>query len=122
MYFSVLMIFSKYLIQIYLYRKFACFFQDLSTDSCGENIRYQAVEGLVQNTRHKMAPNSHLLRSPAPIAVVSNNFIDLEGLMFKKWVQKEEMYSFCGLNSRCSNRHPCALNSNTPVAHLYEFF
>ena len=48
------------------------FFQDLSTDSCGENIRYQAVEGIVQNnTRHKMAPNSHLLRSPAPTAVVS---------------------------------------------------
>ncbi len=37
--------------------------EDLSTDSCGENIRYQAVEGLVQTTRHKMAPNSHLLRA-----------------------------------------------------------
>ena len=116
------MIFSKYLIQIYLYRKFACFFQDLSTDSCGENIRYQAVEGLVQNTRHKMAPNSHLLRSPAPIAVVRINFIvDLEGLMFKNWVHNEGIYSFHGSNIRCSNKHPCALNSTTPVAHLFEF-
>ena len=53
------------------------FFQDLSTDSCGENIRYQAVEGIVQNTtRHKMAPNSHLLRSPAPTAVVSTTKIE----------------------------------------------
>ena len=37
--------------------------EDLSTDSCGENIRYQAVEGLVQNSRHQMGPKAHLLRS-----------------------------------------------------------
>ena len=37
--------------------------EDLSTDSCGENIRYQAVEGLVQNSRHQMGSKAHLLRS-----------------------------------------------------------
>ena len=38
--------------------------EDLSTDSCGENIRYQAVEGLVQanNRQHqKVDSNNHLL-------------------------------------------------------------
>ena len=48
--------------------------EDLSTDSCGENIRYQAVEGLVQNTRHKIiSANSHLRRSPAPASVVTTS-------------------------------------------------
>ena len=42
--------------------------EDLSTDSCGENIRYQAVEGLVQanNRHHKIGQDhnsNHLLRA-----------------------------------------------------------
>lgn len=43
--------------------------EDLSTDSCGENIRYQAVEGLVQtNNRHKnhfrSPPSSSTMTAP----------------------------------------------------------
>ena len=45
--------------------------EDLSTDSCGENIRYQAVEGLVQANRHKMGAenNHHLLRAATVISL-----------------------------------------------------
>jgi hypothetical protein len=57
--------------------------EDLSTDSCGENIRYQAVEGLVQSSRPKVGPNSHLLRS-----VSVNLHRDTSGLTHSRNLEK----------------------------------
>ena len=64
--------------------------EDLSTDSCGENIRYQAVEGLVQanNRHHKIGQDhnsNHLLRAGTVSSVLQIHFWYLWAGKFK-WV------------------------------------
>lgn len=51
--------------------------EDLSTDSCGENIRYQAVEGLVQtNNRHKNHFRSTTSTMAAPMTSSSSSAVN----------------------------------------------